>query len=196
MTQATTLDITVSAQVVSYVNKAIHYSSSEPSSYRGIVTVRECVPTDVPTLSTMVTDCQDCLMSMDPEHRMKRGEGFGPEYVKIMLQEIAEQSGTILICTIDNRPVGFAASFICSRSAYDELEYKPERMGRISELYVVKEFRGNGIGSKLLSASEDILRAQGCTRVDLGVMSWNTGAHMLYKKNGYAEQYIRMSKPL
>jgi ribosomal protein S18 acetylase RimI-like enzyme len=165
-------------------------------AYQGAVVLREYKPDDVPTLCTMVADCQDCLMALDPEQRMKREAGFGPAYVKLMLREIEEQCGTLLMCTIDERPVGFSASIMCPQSAYDELEYKPERIGRITELYVIREFRGNGIGAKLLCASEDVLRAKGCSRVELGVMPWNKGAHALYRKNGYAEKYVRMSKPL
>jgi ribosomal protein S18 acetylase RimI-like enzyme len=160
------------------------------------VRIRKYQPDDANVLKEMLMDFQKCMMTMDPEQRTKRDDDFGSNYLQLMLRELEENSGTLIVCVKDGRLVGFSASLVCPRSSYDDLEFVPERIGRITELYVIEELRGNGIGGRLLRSSEDILRSQGCTRVEIGVMSWNPLAHLLYKKNGYAEQFIRMAKPL
>ncbi|MEL6914250.1 MAG: GNAT family N-acetyltransferase [Pseudomonadota bacterium] len=53
----------------------------------------------------------------------------------------------------------------------------------ISELWVDASLRGQGIGSRLLEAAEDLARKKGCIRVHLETRS--EGARRLYERMGY-----------
>ena len=127
---------------------------------------------------------------------MKLEHGFGQKYLNLLLQDIEENDGAIVICSHDQRMVGFSACLVIVPSPYDEIEYVNERIGRITELYVVPEYSGHGIGSNLIHTMENILRSKGCIRVEMGVNQWNTKAHALYRRLGYADQFVRLAKPL
>jgi ribosomal protein S18 acetylase RimI-like enzyme len=159
-------------------------------------TFRFFEPSDEEELSRMLTDFQDDLKAKDPEGRMKCEHGFGQQYLEVLLQDVREHDGAIVVCKMGGKLIGFAACMLPEPSPYDELEYIEEKTGRITELYVAPDFRGRGIGKHLLRTMEDILRTKKCTRVELGVMRWNMEAHALYEKLGYREQHIRMAKPL
>ncbi|MEM1101034.1 MAG: GNAT family N-acetyltransferase [Pseudomonadota bacterium] len=53
----------------------------------------------------------------------------------------------------------------------------------ISELWVDETLRGQGIGSRLLEAAEELARQKGCIRVHLETRS--EGARRLYERVGY-----------
>lgn len=46
--------------------------------------------------------------------------------------------------------------------------------------------RGRGVGTVLMAAAEDFARARGARRIELEVLSKNTGAIRLYERLGYA----------
>jgi GNAT superfamily N-acetyltransferase len=182
---------TSSPQVV-FVQKA-HWGDADAPQ---IPTVRLLEKSDEREMTTMLADFQDCLKEMDPEKRMKRDPDFGSQYLTLLLRDIEQHEGFVVVCALGQHLIGFGACIIVEPSEYDKLEYIDERIGRITELYVAPTHRRNGIGRKLISTMESLLRSKGCTRVELGVMHWNTDAHALYNKLGYADVHIRMAKPL
>lgn len=54
----------------------------------------------------------------------------------------------------------------------------------LEDLYVQKLFRGQGIGSKLLSKLFEVAQQANCQRVRWQVLDWNEPAITLYKKLG------------
>ena len=59
-------------------------------------------------------------------------------------------------------------------------------LGRIASVAVLVEYRGKGIGRKLLKASEAELRKIGVTRFALEVSVHNSAAVDMYKSSGYS----------
>ena len=72
----------------------------------------------------------------------------------------------------------------------------------LSKLYIFREFRGRGTGSKVIDAVEAEARSMGAARIHLDVNYRNEGAIRLYRRKGFVEGerigYMRviMSKPL
>ncbi|VGO22017.1 GNAT family N-acetyltransferase [Pontiella sulfatireligans] len=64
-------------------------------------------------------------------------------------------------------------------------------VARIYSLAVVPEFRGQGIGRKLLATAERKARARGCTRMKLEVRMDNIPAIRLYESLGYVDTEVR-----
>jgi GNAT superfamily N-acetyltransferase len=58
---------------------------------------------------------------------------------------------------------------------------------RLSKLYLLKEYRGRGIGSYLLEYVEDRAREEGLRRVHLEVNIYRTASRHFYESHGYAE---------
>ncbi|MCM3758360.1 GNAT family N-acetyltransferase [Sporosarcina aquimarina] len=67
--------------------------------------------------------------------------------------------------------------------------------GFIYELYVIKEFRGNGISKELMNAAIDHLKQDGYTEVRLSAFSGNE-AIKLYKKMGFNIRTVTMNLQL
>ncbi|MFC6718503.1 GNAT family N-acetyltransferase [Natrialbaceae archaeon GCM10025810] len=87
--------------------------------------------------------------------------------------------------------VGFT-SFSIERGA---LELEATR-GHLSNLYVVPEFRGRGIGTRLLEAVEDALADRGVDAVILEAMAGNEAARRFYGRAGYVPFRVGMERRL
>jgi ribosomal protein S18 acetylase RimI-like enzyme len=69
-----------------------------------------------------------------------------------------------------------------------------ERVGEIESLAVLPEYRGQGIGTRLLRQLQDRLREQGAADVVLGVLPGNTDAVRLYERLGYRPTWLYLSR--
>lgn len=68
-----------------------------------------------------------------------------------------------------------------------ELENQALQSWYINVLACYPEYRGQGIGSRLLDLAEDIALAGNLTRMSVIVASDNVGARRLYERKGYRE---------
>jgi len=85
----------------------------------------------------------------------------------------------ILLAREEQRPVGVA---------YLSFQWALERGGNVlwlEELYVLPEWRGRGIGTRLLQAALDAARARGCLAVELEVEASHARAANLYARAGF-----------
>lgn len=115
------------------------------------------------------------------EHEMQAGEAqlreslFGPKPVAECL--IARSAG---------RPAGFAL-FFANFSTF---------LGRpgiyLEDLFVRAEFRGHGIGKRLLTQLARLAVGRGCGRLEWAVLDWNRPARDFYESLGArpVEQWI------
>jgi len=68
--------------------------------------------------------------------------------------------------------------------------------GRISTLVVSDDYRGQGVGGRLLVAAEAVFREWGCSRIELSSGAQRADAHRFYLRAGYSEQPKRFIKVL
>jgi ribosomal protein S18 acetylase RimI-like enzyme len=68
------------------------------------------------------------------------------------------------------------------------------RIGEIESLAVLPEYRGSGIGTRLLEALEAELAADGVRDLILGVLPGNTDAIRLYQRRGYRPTWTYLSR--
>ncbi|WP_416841094.1 GNAT family N-acetyltransferase [Haloferax sp. DFSO52] len=68
--------------------------------------------------------------------------------------------------------------------------------GTISNLFVVSERRGEGVGSRLLSAAEERLHEAGADVVGLEVMADNESGRKFYRRHGYRPHRIELEKSI
>lgn len=66
----------------------------------------------------------------------------------------------------------------------------------ISDLAVVPAHEGNGVGKALLKHAEAWAREHHCQMVTLAVFPGNVRARGLYQASGYAEDLLRLAKPV
>ncbi len=95
----------------------------------------------------------------------------------ILLSWTILHSDTSVVAIEDGRIVGYCIS---------ALEKRGETLrGHILSIAVMPEYRGRGIGKRLLSSCETLLRKRGARYVYLEVEEDNLVAKRLYEKMGY-----------
>lgn len=119
--------------------------------------LRELRPDDVPYLYDIT------MRSLD--------ETFSPEIFTYF--GMHWPSGQIVACNPVGVPVGFLFSM------------KQEGSARIMMFAVAPEYRGRGIGRRMLSAFRTKAMMEGLRKIVLEVRDTNTGAIDFYKKNGF-----------
>lgn len=87
--------------------------------------------------------------------------------------------------------VGFVG-FALERGDYE----RDATRGTVSNLFVVPDRRGEGIGSALLDAAERALREQGADRVALEALADNDRAREFYADRGYDPHRVVLTKSL
>ena len=79
---------------------------------------------------------------------------------------------------------GVAAGFALFYGMYSTWEGRDGLF--LEDLFVYPQFRGAGVGKKLLSALTDIACVRGCTRLDWMVQNYNSSAQTFYANFGAA----------
>ena len=101
----------------------------------------------------------------------------------------------IFVAEIDGKPAGFVACDATWHSFFDE------DVGEIHEIVVAREYRGKGIGKRLMEAAENYLKSRGHKKIELWVGERNYAAKKFYEKLGYTAgekvgRWIRMVKEI
>ena len=87
--------------------------------------------------------------------------------------------------------VGFVG-FALERGDYERDAVR----GTVSNLFVVPERRGEGVGTALLGEAERALRERGADRVALEALTDNDRARSFYAARGYDPHRVELTKPL
>jgi len=112
--------------------------------------------------------------------------------VLFLLDDLANMGNdsTVLIAeAADGTPVGVAT---IGRGKH----FTGQEQAELGELAVTGEAEGRGAGAALLAAAEAWARARGFPFVALGTGAANTRARDFYTRHGYAEEDVRLVKPL
>jgi ribosomal protein S18 acetylase RimI-like enzyme len=94
----------------------------------------------------------------------------------------------------EQRVVGFAQLVVEDTSERPGLT--PRRYVLVLDVEVAEAYRGQGIGHKLMAATEEWARSKGATQMELSVWEFNDRARALYEALGYRTTYRQMLKRL
>jgi len=157
------------------------------------IEVREALPADI-------EDIVEIWWQLASEHVDRDSEFWRliPEHeARSSFQEYAnELFGTpdhvLLVAEIQGQVAGFIHGSIRTRPPVMKLV----TIGRIDEVSVHKDFRGQGVGRKILIAILDELKERGLSHVELMVDVDNPAAINLYKSAGFCNRQSQMVKKL
>lgn len=141
-------------------------------------------------VSGLFNEFQDYLVALDPLNRLRRLDGYGDKTLAKILREIEDKDGCLYVAIVDDLVVGFGAAVIERLDDYDLMGVVPSTPGRILELYVSKNSRGNGIGSKIILAIEEYLRDKKCDVIKVGVFAPNSIGRRFYEKKDFEQRDI------
>ena len=158
------------------------------------MTIREYTPADKTQLMSLTSEFCAYLESIDPMGRtqfMKNNEEY---FVDRFVNEAQKKRGKVFVAEEDGTVIGFTSGYIEEQSKEELKEEKKATPGVINELFITTEKRKSGVGTQLLEGIENHLKQQGCTFVRLEVFGPNEMAREFYKKHGYQERAIIVSK--
>lgn len=112
-----------------------------------------------------------------------------PDELAAHLARLTDQGDT-RVWMIGDPPVGHGIVRLRLQTTVNEPE------AYLAELYVVPDLRGQGLGTNLLQAIIDDVKAQGATYMDLGTSEDDVSARALYEKFGFDCHEGRGSGPL
>ncbi|MEM2880621.1 MAG: ribosomal protein S18-alanine N-acetyltransferase [Candidatus Methanomethylicaceae archaeon] len=101
-------------------------------------------------------------------------ESFSDPYPKPLLKAFFYHPGAYIVAVVRGKVVGYAIGIIRFRS-----------LGHIISIAVEKDFRGKGIGKKLLHELIKRLSGMGAKKIRIEVRESNEIAINLYKKTGF-----------
>ncbi len=130
----------------------------------------------------------------DIDVRVLPGEAVGGWYLKRMLSDCAQRSGRILVAEIAGRVVGFVA--VQAKVPCEDQDEAPYEFAYISDLGVLADFRGRGIGRALMAAAEAFALDEGARWLRIAVLAENEGAWRLYRSRGFADRQVVLEKAL
>lgn len=111
------------------------------------------------------------------------------EKIKRLIEPLLEKGSYYLIATDNEQLMGW----ILVGAVKDQFTNK--RNGFIYELFVLEEFRGNGVSKHLMKTALDHLRQDGYSEVRLSAFAGNP-AIKLYEKMGFNMRTVSMSLSL
>jgi len=153
--------------------------------------IRDAVwPGDHPAAISFIDGLQRFEHGVEPNRRVDADVGAG--YFDMLMGAVAEHKGIVRIAEIGERPIGWAVAWPEDDAMY--VIAQERRFVYISELYVVEEARGTGVGRALIADCEDWAREQDVRIVKIGVLSKNTRAARVYEGAGYAPYAVRLRK--
>jgi ribosomal-protein-alanine N-acetyltransferase len=88
---------------------------------------------------------------------------------------IGRKLGFTLVAELDGRILGFVV-----------VDHDRQRQGHVITIDVLPEAQRSGLGSRLMAAAEERLRALGCSVMFLETAVDNAAALAFYKRHGYA----------
>jgi len=112
------------------------------------------------------------------------------------IKKINKQKGLILLAFDDKKIVGLIAGVIKKQSKENLLECVPTKAGRILEVFVKQEYRGYGLGEKLMKRMEEYFKHEKCDVIRIEVFEPNKAAHDFYKKLRYSDRTIDLFKDI
>ncbi|OYR48122.1 MULTISPECIES: GNAT family N-acetyltransferase [unclassified Halorubrum] len=153
-------------------------------------------PTVAPATVDDVDDVTDLWVALAEDQR-SHGSTLLAEPNRTAVREWVARSvvtGELLVARdgdLDGAPVGFVG-FSIDREGYERDRVR----GTVSNLFVVSERRGEGIGADLLDAAERALAAAGAETVALEALADNDRARAFYDSRGYDLHRVELTKSL
>ena len=124
--------------------------------------------------------------------QQRHGSDLRPEANRTAVGESfarAVVTGELIVARDDDAVVGFV-NFSLDHGGYE----RDRPRGTVTNLFVVPERRGEGIGSRLLEAAERGLASAGAAVVGLEVMAENDRAREFYRSHGYEAHRVTLTR--
>lgn len=144
----------------------------------------------------LLVDLQKYIIEIDKYKLNILSADYRNKYFNHMIKDCKNNQGKCFVCVNGDSVLGMVAGFVEQYDEHDILNYSCPKKGIISELIVNKNYRKDGIGTKLVDFMEEYFKSIGCEYIQLDVFAYNDSAKKFYYKNGYEDRMITVFKKL
>ncbi|MGH7578094.1 MAG: GNAT family N-acetyltransferase [Longimicrobiales bacterium] len=155
------------------------------------ITIREYQPADASGLRRCVVQLQEYERTLEP--RLRAGEIIADAYCEMIHVRCRRSRGCVFMADEAGTVVGFAAAL--AHVPFTELDDPPGTYALVTDLVVLPNYRGRGIGRRLLEHAESFVRAEGASELRIGVLASNE-ARRLYVARGFTPYLEILAKRL
>jgi ribosomal protein S18 acetylase RimI-like enzyme len=140
-----------------------------------------------------VTDEQDYERALHDSRRP--GVEIAGSYLAHIRAKVAQNQGALLIAELNGVFAGYAVCWIEHDDNIAETD-DSNHFGYVADTYVVPEFRGRGVVSRLLETAESHMRERGVARMRICTLANNMSAKRAYESYGFEPYEVVMEKML
>ncbi len=155
--------------------------------------VREYLPEDRKQVEKCIFELQADEYEKFPYFWAQPSETLANTYLDHTLKSIEGRGeAKIYVATVDDKAVGWV---VVSVATEDGPDVALKQYGYVSEIAVLREFQGKGIGQVLMNRVEEFIKSKGLEWMELNVSEGNKALDF-YLKLGYKTKSVRMNKRL
>lgn len=146
---------------------------------------------DIPALINLWREQYQLHNDIDPVYYVPNSSNQDKVFEKYIKKAIINDSPNILVARDNDKMIGFI-TFDIEENNYIDTNIK--KFGEIIEIFVKKEYRKKGVGTKLIQKAEKFFINQEIKDVKIASSSFNDNASKFYDKNGYISRQILFFK--
>jgi len=162
------------------------------------ITIREANLKDVPQIVELwikfMGEHDEIVIHGNPEFKehVAKDTSVGESYRIFLQSHIESTEGVVFMAMKESAIIGYILIFI-----KDEIPiYKNKRLGYIGDLYIKKDFRSQGLSSKLKDKSLEWFKKKEVKFIAVPVSPSNKQAYSVYKKWGFLDYTIEMRREI
>ena len=159
------------------------------------MTIIEYDPKYIKDVKNLLEELQSFIASIDKEGYNILTKDYKNKYFLKTMDEVKRYQGKIFLAIDGNEVKGLIVGLI-NNEEEETYDFKAPKRGRITELVVSKNARGQGIGTNLMKRMEEYFKSVGCKGVLIDVFAYNENAYKLYNNLGYFNRTIEMMKKI
>lgn len=133
----------------------------------------------------LLVELEEYIISIDKDHLDHLDKDYREKMALVDLKDVKENNGKCYLAIDNNKAIGLIMGTIPKFDEYDYLDYKCPKRGEVIELVVSKDYRGLGIGNKLMNTLEEYFKSMSCEYILIDVFAYNKNAIKFYEREGY-----------
>ncbi len=153
-----------------------------------IIVYRKYRESDRKNLVHCIGQLQEYVANLDPLQRIRRLKDFDADtYITRSFEQMQEHGGAVFIAEDDRKMIGCIIGVV-HRTGHENIERYPSIHGKINELIVLPEYRGQNVGNELIQRMEQYFISKNCDVIIIECFAPNEDAYRFYKKLNYMDR--------
>lgn len=143
--------------------------------------IRRATEDDMSSITELGRGLTSLHLEFDPEYYVFDAQNFSSSFSEWLKGQLLVASSLLLVAVEDGKIVGFMSGFV----KYLFPWYTIKKVGHISFTFIAEDFRGKGIGTKLLNEAIKWFGEQNLQYIELYASEKNFPGLAFWKSHGF-----------